>query len=532
MIGVFITFWRQQKSKNQTVYCHDSVKASLIGRQNDLKLLNQAWDDDAKNLFVLTALGGTGKTSLLQAWLSDMEKRDWRGADRVLGWSFPDVSEETDMQTLAYEFIEHALRWFSNDRFPKNPLEQLALLGKLIQRHRTLLVLDNFPNLNYRLEGDQQPQNTQALVTLLNCLAAYNPGLCVIATREPLAACDVLQPAILQYVLGDLSVQEGADLLAQQGVQALPEVLQKLAYSFCGHALSLSLLGSYLAHAHHGKVRGLESILLWRDSEREGLQTRRIMAVFEHWLWKTPELLLLYLISLLDRPVTQQELFILLNSQRQPWLKRWLKAEETLDALVPLSRLIIREFSKVQRRLYHMHLLTASPMTGALDTHPLIRTHFRERVKVRFPEIPAKLQGLLEHCVQKISVVLPPSSTAFTDKCYVALPDLPSAVQSTRSLGVKLEQSALKKHWYRAAIIAHHLCEHHLILGNISAAVYCARRSVAYAELSHDRSSLLQNLKLLTSLLTFTGSSREASMLMQRARTNHSVKKRPLRLPA
>ena len=76
MIGVFITFWRQQKSKNQTVYCHDSVKASLIGRQNDLKLLNQAWDDDAKNLFVLTALGGTGKTSLLQAWLSDMEKRN------------------------------------------------------------------------------------------------------------------------------------------------------------------------------------------------------------------------------------------------------------------------------------------------------------------------------------------------------------------------------------------------------------------------------------------------------------------------
>ena len=81
----------------------------------------------------------------------------------------------------------------------------------------------------------------------------------------------------------------------------------------------------------------------------------------------------------------------------------------------------------------------------------------------------------------------------------------------------------MQKHWYRASIIANHLCEHHLILGNMSAAMYCARRGVAYAELSHDQPSLLQNMNLLTRLLRVTGGTREASRLLERVRDKCGV---------
>lgn len=524
MIGVFITFWRNKNAKNQTAYLPETNKNKLIGREGNLQALTQAWHDDTKNLFILHALGGTGKSALLQGWLTEIEKHDWLGADNVYAWSFPDISESTDLADLATEFIEHALSWFSPEHLPSHPLERLTLLGKLIQRQRTLLILDNFPDFNYEVETNEHNYQVQPLGVLLNCLAAYNPGLCVVATRQPIKVCNMLGPQVYEHHLPNLNVSSGAQLLSQLGVRAVTDVLEKLSTNFCGHALTLTLLGNYMAYAHSGKPLGLDNVLLWRDVEREGLQTRRIMALLEQWLWNTPELLLLYLISLLDRPVTQQEIYLLLHSHRQPWFKRWLKRDETLDALLPLSRLSLRDFSKVQRRLYNLNLLTASPLTGTLDTHALIRQHFRERVKLRFPLVPDRLQGLLEQCIQKIVAVAPPAPMQLPNKRYLALPDLPSAVQSTRQLGVKLEQSALKKHWYRAAIIAHHLCEHHLILGNIPAAVYCARRSVAYAELSGDQPSLLQNLKLLMRLLTLTGSSQEAHVLLQRARNGAGVK--------
>ncbi len=531
MIGVFITYWRNKSLKNQTAYLQDSSKNKLIGRDEDLNTLTQAWHDDTKNLFILNALGGTGKSALIQGWLTEIEKHDWLGADNVFAWSFPDVSDSTNLATLATEFIDYALTWFGPEKLPSHPLERLTLLGKLIQRQRTLLILDNFPDFHYEVETNEQAHQVQPLGVLLNCLAAYNPGLCVVATRQPITACDMLSPHIYDYPLANLSGKQGGQLLEQLGVKAINGALEQLATNFCGHALTLTLLGSYMAHAHNGKPLGLDNVLMWRDVEREGLQTRRIMAVLEHWLWHTPDILLLYLISLLDRPVTQQEIYVLLHSQRQPWFKRWLKRDETLDALAPLSRLSVRDFSKVQRRLYNLHLLTASPLTGTLDTHAIIRQHFRERVKLRFPTIPERLQALLETCIQKITAVTPPTPAQLPTKCYLTLPDLPAAVQSTRQLGVKLEQSALKKHWYRAAIIAHHLCEHHLILGNIPAAVYCARRSVAYAELSQDQPSLLQNLKLLMRLLTLTGSSQEASVLLQRARNGAGIKTVRPRLP-
>lgn len=520
MIGVMATYWRHRQAKDDLVCVKENTHSYLLGRKNDLLALNNAWHDETANLFLLTALGGTGKTALLQEWLSNLESCDWQGADNVYAWSFPDISDSSDLQALTEEFLHHALEWFGNDQVvPKHPVEQINLLGKLIQRQRTLLLLDNFPTLELTTDTTEQKTATsQPLGILLNCLAAYNPGLCVVATRQALPVCNKTQPHIVQYSLGDLSTDSAAILLLHRGVDLAPPDRSKIAQNFCGHALTLTLLGSYMANSGQYDI---SNILAWRDSNREGLQTRRVLAVMENWLWNTPELLLVYLISLLDRPVTQKELFVLLHSQRQPWFRRWLKPDETLKALAPLSKLSVRDFSKVQRQLYRFGLISASPATGALDTHALLRGYFRERVQARYPDIPTRLQELLEACIQQTSTAQAPGDVSLDNgrKAY-ALPDLQSAVQATRSLGVKLEKSALGKHWYRASIIANHLCEHHLILGNLSAAVYCARRGVAYAELSHDHPSLIQNMKLLTSLLRLTGSQREALLLLQRVYKN------------
>ncbi|QLQ33383.1 MAG: ATP-binding protein [Candidatus Thiothrix singaporensis] len=520
MIGVFVTFWRHRQAKSALNGLQEPIQDKLIGRRQDLAVLDQAWRDESANLFLLNALGGSGKTSLLQAWLNTLERDGWREADKVYGWSFPDVTDDVDVQALTDEFIGHALDWFACDlKIPTHPLERVNFLCKLIQRHRTLLVLDNFPSFELEIEGEHNAQNAHPLGVLLNSLAAYNPGLCVIAAREPLPVSEIFQQHIIQYALPELGMDAGADLLRQRGVMLPSAILRKLSHDFCGHPLTLDLLGSYLGNG--GELADVNAILAWRDKEREGLQTRRALAILENWLWQTPELLLLYLVSLLDRPATQKDLYLLLHSQRQAWFQRWLRPDETLQALAPLSKLSLREFSRVQRHLYKLRLISSAPDTGALEMHALLRTYFRERIR-RFPGIPERLQPVLEKCTQTLSAILPPAAPVLPGagvERRLGFADMQAAIKATRSLGVKLEKSALQKHWYRASIIANHLCEHHLILGNLSAAMYCARRGVAYAELSRDQPSLLQNMKLLTRLLRLTGGTREAAFLLQRTRT-------------
>lgn len=137
MIGVFVTFWRHRQAKSALNGLQEPIQDKLIGRRQDLVMLDQAWRDESTNLFLLNALGGSGKTSLLQAWLSSLERDGWRDADKVYGWSFPDVTDDVDVQALTDEFIGHALNWFACDlKLPSRPLERVNLLCKLAQRHQ------------------------------------------------------------------------------------------------------------------------------------------------------------------------------------------------------------------------------------------------------------------------------------------------------------------------------------------------------------------------------------------------------------
>jgi hypothetical protein len=84
---------------------------TFVGRETERARLNAAWDASAMNVFSLVAFGGVGKSSLVNAWLEDLRAEDWRGAERVFGWSF--YSQGTDATGASCEsFVNEALWWF------------------------------------------------------------------------------------------------------------------------------------------------------------------------------------------------------------------------------------------------------------------------------------------------------------------------------------------------------------------------------------------------------------------------------------
>jgi hypothetical protein len=57
----------------------------FVGREAELTRLDQAWEDPGTHVLTLVSVG---KSALVAHWLDRMAADGWRGAERVLDWSF------------------------------------------------------------------------------------------------------------------------------------------------------------------------------------------------------------------------------------------------------------------------------------------------------------------------------------------------------------------------------------------------------------------------------------------------------------
>jgi hypothetical protein len=76
------------------------VNPLLIGREEELALLDRAWGDADANLVQVIAAGGTGKTALVGKWF-----RRHLGEASVFGWSFYSQGSSADRQTSSDPFF-------------------------------------------------------------------------------------------------------------------------------------------------------------------------------------------------------------------------------------------------------------------------------------------------------------------------------------------------------------------------------------------------------------------------------------------
>jgi hypothetical protein len=86
----------------------------LIGRDEDLARLDAAWNDPHKNVVVVRAFGGMGKTSLVATWMAELATKNWRGAERVFDWTFYSQGTNDQRTASADSFIAAALQAFGD----------------------------------------------------------------------------------------------------------------------------------------------------------------------------------------------------------------------------------------------------------------------------------------------------------------------------------------------------------------------------------------------------------------------------------
>ena len=203
-------------------------------------------------------------------------------------------------------------------------------------------------------------------------------GLCVITTRLSVAdIADHERTSAPRRELEHLSCDAGAHLLRVLGVRGDQPELRKASDEFGGHCLALTLLGSYLADAYNGDIRCRKEVSehLSHDA-RQGVHARKVMESYQSWFGEGPELSVLRMLGLFDRPADDKALGALLKSPAIPDLT------ESLTDLNPT------EWRSILARLRRARLLAGEDPhnPGQLDTHPLVREYFGEQFRNQRPE--------------------------------------------------------------------------------------------------------------------------------------------------
>ena len=89
----------------------------LFGRRREIEVLRRSWESEQIRVLSVVAYGGTGKSSLVNAWLHEMEERDYGGAERVFAWSF--YSQGTKENLVSADlFVSTALSWLGDESPP------------------------------------------------------------------------------------------------------------------------------------------------------------------------------------------------------------------------------------------------------------------------------------------------------------------------------------------------------------------------------------------------------------------------------
>ena len=384
----------------------------LIGREQELALLDLAFTQPNTAIVSIVAWGGVGKTMLVQHWLQRLQREGWFGARRVYAWSFYSQGTQEDRQASEDMFLAHALEWFGVQCEPTlSPWDKGRLLANAVARERTLLILDGVEPLQYPpgpMGGQLRAPGVQSLLkhlarkarsgdlSLANCL-------CLVTTREPLADLADFQRregspwgSVLRVDLGNLTDEAGAALLHHAGanragaaeIKPGDKELLAASHEVDGHALTLNLLGRFLARAHAGDVRRRD-LVKFEEADRavQGGTTFKMLGAFDDWFAKSGEfgarqLAVLRMLGLFDRPADE----FCINLLREPPVIAGLTdplfttRQDVSPNRAKVQPLLEEDWSNAASFLADFGLVVmqsnANDTEIQLDCHPLIREYF------------------------------------------------------------------------------------------------------------------------------------------------------------
>ena len=333
-----------------------------VGRDYLLDEITSDWSIQ-KCITGLIGFGGEGKSSLARRWvdniLADKSQPQPYG---VFWWGF---YERRNVD----EFFEAALNYLSGGKIDPRKIPssnmKAQLIGAMLGAGRFLFVLDGLEVLQHQ-EGDMYGSILSLdLKAFLEFFASPDHGsFCLVTSRVPLMDLEEYT-TYLHRDVERLLPQDGRDLLRTLGVRGDDDELDRVVADWGGHALTLSLLASYLKDHYGGDVSQVRNIPSPTADEPRYERVHRVLRRYDDHLDKAEKAFLM-LFSAFRRPV-DRDAFRIIRAKSEK------KGRALNDPIVALND---SQFEAMVKRLVNYRILRHDPGSSQYTIHPLIRAHY------------------------------------------------------------------------------------------------------------------------------------------------------------
>lgn len=337
-----------------------------VGREELLEILNQEWSYSKTRIIGLIGFGGEGKSSLARRWIDDLlNDKSLPQPSGVFWWGFYE-------RPIVDEFFEAAFNYLSAGKsnllleYPSSHAK-IHFLAGMLTRGRYLFVLDGLEVLQHQ-EGDQYGLlMSNDLREFLEFFAAPEQNsLCLITSRVRLL--DLMHYTTYKHLDVDrLSTIDGCALLRELGVNGSDEDLGKVVEEWDGHALTLSLLASFLTDHQGGNIERIKNISPPTAEEPVYSRVHRILHRYDSHL-KEEERTFLMIFSAFRTPVKETAFNKVFRAKK--------KETKTINA--PIAALDDTTFESMILRLKHYRILRYNGQAHHYTIHPLIRAYYLE----------------------------------------------------------------------------------------------------------------------------------------------------------
>jgi tetratricopeptide (TPR) repeat protein len=252
-----------------------------VGRGDLLGALGGTWQDEERPLVVgLVGFGGEGKTSVVRRFVDSLLEGGDDELSGVFWWQFSESAGPD-------EFLAAALEYLTKDRLIAASISGPAraeVAASLLEKGRYLFVLDGLEAVQHQSDDQYGAMADPDLLAFLRFAAV--PGhnsLCLLTSRAPVF--DLLPYVTYLHMDVDaLSVDAGRALLRRLGVFGSDAAIDQVVEDWGRHALSLSLLASYLLRRHDGDVRRVTVLPPLDPSKSRDEMAARILREYDSCL--------------------------------------------------------------------------------------------------------------------------------------------------------------------------------------------------------------------------------------------------------
>jgi tetratricopeptide (TPR) repeat protein len=337
-----------------------------VGRTDLLDEITFDWLNPEKRVSGLIGFAGEGKSVLARQWLENLiNNKSLVQPNSIFWWGFID-------RPNVDEFLESILYYISGGKddllrqYPST-YSKMHLIADILYSGSYIFVLDGLEVMQWQ-DGDLVGLiSNKYLSELIKLFAA--PGhnsFCLLTSRIQILDL-IAYTTYIPHEVGHLNTEDGRNLLRKQGVTGEDSELDKVVNDWDGHALTLSLLGSYLSEYCTGDIRLIRTIPSPIADERHYDRVHNILHSYDR-LFGISERAFLKLFSAFRLPVSSEAFDLVFRS----------KLNKPNNIKDPITNLDENSFKAIVKRLVDYQIIRYDPVEDMYSIHPLIRAHYYE----------------------------------------------------------------------------------------------------------------------------------------------------------